>query len=101
MRNLWEIYGKSMFETLLKNATVAVTTPQGKGTWAKLDLGLAKGRISSVSQNLDAPAAAIWDLTGLHVLPGLMDTQIHFREPGLEHNEILGSPNGLPLEFEL
>ena len=29
------------------------------------------------------------DCTGLHVLPGVIDSQVHFREPGLEHKEDL------------
>ena len=29
------------------------------------------------------------DCTGLHILPGVIDTQVHFREPGLEHKEDL------------
>ncbi len=31
------------------------------------------------------------DCTGLHILPGVIDTQVHFREPGLEHKEDLAS----------
>ena len=30
-----------------------------------------------------------FDATGLHVLPGVIDTQVHFREPGSEHKENL------------
>ena len=36
-----------------------------------------------------AAAARSIDATGLHVLPGVIDTQVHFREPGLEHKEDL------------
>ena len=37
-----------------------------------------------------APATTI-DCRGLHVLPGVIDSQVHFREPGLEHKEDLES----------
>ena len=39
------------------------------------------------------PAAAgeVVDCTGLHILPGVIDTQVHFREPGAEHKEDLES----------
>ena len=36
-----------------------------------------------------ASAAEVVDAKGLHVLPGVIDTQVHFREPGLEHKEDL------------
>ena len=29
------------------------------------------------------------DCTGLHILPGVIDSQVHFREPGLSHKEDL------------
>jgi dihydroorotase len=41
-------------------------------------------------RNLSASSAAeVVDAKGLHVLPGVIDTQVHFREPGLEHKEDL------------
>ena len=36
-----------------------------------------------------AKAAETIDAAGLHILPGVIDTQVHFREPGLEHKEDL------------
>ena len=36
-----------------------------------------------------ASAAEVIDCKGLHILPGVMDTQVHFREPGLTHKEDL------------
>jgi dihydroorotase len=36
-----------------------------------------------------AAAAEVIDAKGLHILPGVLDTQVHFREPGLEHKEDL------------
>ena len=38
-----------------------------------------------------AKAAEIFEAKGLHVLPGVIDTQVHFREPGNEHKEDLES----------
>lgn len=38
-----------------------------------------------------AEAARTIDAQGLHVLPGVIDSQVHFREPGLEHKEDLAS----------
>jgi dihydroorotase len=45
--------------------------------------------------DVDAPAGAradeVVDATGLHLLPGVVDDQVHFREPGLTHKEDLGT----------
>ena len=41
------------------------------------------------ARSTHAAAAEIIDAKGLHVLPGVIDTQVHFREPGLEHKEDL------------
>lgn len=37
----------------------------------------------------NSPADEVIDATGLHLLPGVIDDQVHFREPGLEHKEDL------------
>jgi dihydroorotase len=56
------------------------------------DLGIREGRIWAIG-NLGAHAssATIFDATGLHVLPGVIDAQVHFREPGLTHKEDLAT----------
>jgi dihydroorotase len=53
------------------------------------DLGVAAGRIAALGDLAAASAAEIVDCRGLHVLPGVIDTQVHFREPGLTHKEDL------------
>ena len=63
-------------------------TPNGI---APADLGLRDGRIASLSVPAAADAAEIIDARGLHVLPGVIDTQVHFREPGHEHKEDLAT----------
>lgn len=51
---------------------------------ARVDLGVIGGRITAIGE-LDPDAAAqVLDARGLHVLPGVIDTQVHLREPGLE-----------------
>ena len=55
------------------------------------DVGVRAGRVVAIG-NLDlAKAGEVVDVRGLHVLPGVIDTQVHFREPGLEHKEDLES----------
>lgn len=51
------------------------------------DIGIREGKISAIGTLSAAQAGETIDATGLHVLPGVIDTQVHFREPGLTHKE--------------
>jgi dihydroorotase len=51
------------------------------------DIGVRDGRIAAIGDLASSAAGEIFDATGLHVLPGVIDTQVHFREPGLTHKE--------------
>jgi len=55
------------------------------------DIAIHGGRIAEVGDLSSASAEVLLDATGLHVLPGGIDTQVHFREPGFEHKEDLES----------
>ena len=55
------------------------------------DVGIKDGRIAAVGEGSAWDAAETVDCHGLHVLPGVIDTQVHFREPGLTHKEDLES----------
>ena len=47
------------------------------------------GRIAAIGDLGTVTAAEAIDAGGLHILPGVIDTQVHFREPGLDHKEDL------------
>ena len=53
------------------------------------DIGVKDGRIAAVGDLAQASAGSRIDCGGLHILPGVIDSQVHFREPGLEHKEDL------------
>lgn len=53
------------------------------------DVGVIDGRVVKVGDLGQASAGEVIDATGLAVLPGVIDTQVHFREPGLEWKEDL------------
>lgn len=72
------------FDLILKNGTVV--NQDGEGI---RDLGIRAGRIAAIGSLDPAAAAETIDATGLHVLPGVIDTQVHFREPGATHKEDL------------
>ena len=72
------------FDLLLRGAYAV--TPGGQ---VLADIGVKNGRIAAIGALANVPAQQVMDLPGLTVLPGLIDTQVHFREPGLEHKEDL------------
>ncbi|WP_196259577.1 dihydroorotase [Pelagibacterium limicola] len=55
------------------------------------DIGVIKGRIAAIGALTTDTSDTLVDCTGLTILPGVIDTQVHFREPGLEHKEDLQS----------
>ena len=77
---------RESFDLLVRGGTVA--TPNGI---ALADVGVIGGRIAAIGSLSGAKAAEVFDAKGLHVLPGVMDTQVHFREPGNAHKEDLAS----------
>lgn len=72
------------YDLVLKNGIV--WTPAGP---VSADVGVREGRIAAIGSGFDAGETI--DCTGLDVLPGVIDTQVHFREPGLEAKEDLES----------
>lgn len=72
------------FDLILAGGTVV--NQDGAG---KRDVGVTNGRIAAVGDLSCASAGERIDCTGLHILPGVVDSQVHFREPGLEHKEDL------------
>ena len=72
------------FDLVLKGGTVV-----NHDGIAPRDIGLRNGRIAAVGSLGASAAGEVIDCTGLHILPGVIDTQVHFREPGLKHKEDL------------
>lgn len=74
------------FDTILAGGTLV--NHDGIGS---ADIGIIKGRIAAIGSLSSQTADKTIDCTGLTILPGVIDTQVHFREPGLEHKEDLQS----------
>jgi dihydroorotase len=72
------------FDLILKGGRVA--TPGGI---AEADVGVIAGKIAAIGSFDASQAGEIFEAHGLHVLPGVIDSQVHFREPGLEWKEDL------------
>lgn len=53
------------------------------------DVAISGGRITGIGHFGKEQAGEVIDCTGLHILPGVIDSQVHLREPGAEHKEDL------------
>ncbi|MBL8813702.1 MAG: dihydroorotase [Planctomycetaceae bacterium] len=71
-------------KTLIRNATVALPDEIGQ-----FNVLIENGTIIDVSASASATADEVIDAKGLHLIPGVIDDQVHFREPGLTHKEDL------------
>jgi dihydroorotase len=72
------------FDMILQGGTVADHT----GVSVR-DIGITDGKIAEIGDLSRASAGETINVTGLHILPGVIDTQVHFREPGARHKEDL------------
>ena len=72
------------FDVLVKGGTLV--NHDGMGV---RDIGISNGKVHAIGSFHHASAAETIDAAGLHILPGVIDTQVHFREPGLTHKEDL------------
>mgnify|MGYP001291445165 FL=1 len=67
-------------KTLIKNSFVV-----DSGTLQKKDILISNDIIKKISSEINIKADRILDCSGLHIIPGVIDDQVHFREPGLTH----------------
>ncbi len=67
--------------TVIRNAQLV-----NEGQITESDILLKNGRIEKIATDMEAPAGAeVVDAAGRYLLPGMIDDQVHFREPGLTH----------------
>lgn len=72
--------------TLIKNAQVVFPTGV-----AAVSVLVEDHRIAAIDPAIQTAADEVVDAAGLHLLPGVIDDQVHFREPGLTHKEDLAT----------
>ncbi|MEH7347109.1 allantoinase [Bacillus sp. JJ1532] len=67
------------YDLIIKNGTIVTADSIVQG-----DIGIKEGKIKEVSigKSIEATAVNEIDAQGLHILPGLIDTHVHFNEPG-------------------
>ena len=81
------------FDLIIKGGVVLCSHPQDPYNLLEesVDIGIRAGRIAKIGSLSVASSAKVFKADNLHVLPGLIDTQVHFREPGMEHKEDIES----------
>ena len=82
------------FDILIKGAYCLLSHPKNPFQLVEeqMDIGLLDGQITAINTSLaSASADNVFKANGLHILPGLIDTQVHFREPGMEKVEDIES----------
>lgn len=73
-------------DLIIRGGTCVLETGQ-----VQRDIGVLDGKITVIDDISNYSATKIIDATGKIIFPGLIDTQVHFREPGLTHKEDLAS----------
>src|SRR5687768_14406656 len=76
-----------MSDTLIVNARLVNEGREFDG-----DLRISRGRIAEIGSGLSAgERETVIDAAGRRLLPGMIDDQVHFREPGLEYKADIAS----------
>ena len=76
-----------MIDLIIRNAQIALSD----GATIDSDIGCDKGVITEIRDTIKSSAAEEIDAAGLLLLPGVIDPQVHFREPGGTNKEDIGS----------
>jgi len=74
------------YKILIKNGTIVDSKTQ-----IKKDVLISNGKIEKVEKNINPQADRIIDACQKFIIPGVIDPQVHFREPGLTHKEDIKS----------
>ncbi|MEP2689454.1 dihydroorotase [Maribacter dokdonensis] len=69
-----------MGKIVLKNGTIV-----NEGIVQEKDILIVDDVISKIANDISDADAEVIDVAGMHILPGVIDDQVHFREPGLTH----------------
>ena len=77
---------KVQYDLILKNGIVVLPAET-----TQVDIGIKDEKIHTIGSLTECDTNNVIECNGLHVLPGVIDSQVHFREPGLENKENLES----------
>lgn len=74
-------------DLLIKDAFCVLPTPNSRLVVEQADVAIKDGTIVQIGSPLNVTASEVINAKGLHLLPGIIDTHVHLREPGLTHKE--------------
>ena len=69
-----------MYDLVLKNCKIV-----NENLIIESDIAIKNSRIEKISKDISSDSKEVIDVNGRYVIPGLIDDQVHFREPGLTH----------------
>jgi len=69
-----------MYDLILKNCKIV-----NENRILESDIAIKNNRFELIQSSIESESKKVVDLDGRYVLPGLIDDQVHFREPGLTH----------------
>ena len=69
-----------MYDLVLKNCKIV-----NENSIIESDIAIKNSRIEKISKDISSDSKEVIDVDGRYVIPGLIDDQVHFREPGLTH----------------
>ena len=69
-----------MYDLILKNCKIV-----NENRILESDIAIKNNRFELIQSSIESESKKVIDLDGRYVLPGLIDDQVHFREPGLTH----------------
>ena len=75
-----------MLDLIIKNGTCFID-----GNLKKTDIGITNSKITTIDDSIQDASKEIYNAENLIILPGCIDTQTHFREPGSTDTEDLHS----------
>ena len=75
-----------MYDLILKNCKII-----NENSNFESDIAIKNQRIELISSDINSESKEIIDINGRYVIPGLIDDQVHFREPGLTHKGDIAS----------
>ena len=69
-----------MYDLILKNCKIV-----NENSVFESDIAIKNSRIEKISKDISSQTKEVVEVNGRYVIPGLIDDQVHFREPGLTH----------------
>lgn len=81
------------FDLIIRTQKALVSNPDNPSEIVekKCDIAIKDQKIVAIEDSIEASGTLVWDATQYTVLPGIIDSQVHFRDPGAPHKEDFGT----------